>query len=316
MQMESQRLNCNVNYSKFCVDPSSCCNGIYPPKSRFEITTAEDSSVASIDHPVSKLDTLAGVAIKYGVEVADIKKINGLVSDVQMFAHKSIQIPLPGRHPPSPGLSNGSDTPRNEDSDTYDSFQSFKFHTPKSRMSPAMSSLLGYYGLDSISSPLSTASSITSSGCHRKSRSLVDCFMEEKNVLAESRGEDSEKLLRRRQKSEADFSKSYANIPILDDMSGASSCAITVKNLALRSKASNRGDTGLATIGICDSLEAGGYSSVRKSSSTSNLHDQDTSSWWNLKPDLQALSQAAIARPIFDGLPKPMTSRRNKAALD
>jgi hypothetical protein len=61
---------------------------------------------------------------------------------------------------------------------------------------------------------------------------------------------------------------------------------------------------------------------VRKSSSTSCLQDQDNcgsssiwpSSMW--KPDLQALSTAAIGKPIFDGLPKPITSRRNKAALD
>ena len=41
-------------------------------------------------------------------QVADVKKMNGLVTDLQMFALKSLQIPLPGRHPPSPCLSNGS----------------------------------------------------------------------------------------------------------------------------------------------------------------------------------------------------------------
>lgn len=41
-------------------------------------------------------------------KVADIKRINGLVMDLQMFAHKSLLIPLPGRHPPSPPIrSNG-----------------------------------------------------------------------------------------------------------------------------------------------------------------------------------------------------------------
>ncbi|KAG6672614.1 hypothetical protein I3843_16G068700 [Carya illinoinensis] len=64
-----------------------------------------------IEHQVSKLDTLAGVAIKYGVEVADIKRINGLATDLQMFALKTLQIPLPGRHPPSPLVSNGSASP-------------------------------------------------------------------------------------------------------------------------------------------------------------------------------------------------------------
>lgn len=33
--------------------------------------------------------------------------MNGLVSDVQMFAHEKLQIPLPGRHLPSPFLLNG-----------------------------------------------------------------------------------------------------------------------------------------------------------------------------------------------------------------
>lgn len=37
--------------------------------------------------------------------------MNGLVTDLQMFAHKTLQIPLPGRHPPSPILSNGSASP-------------------------------------------------------------------------------------------------------------------------------------------------------------------------------------------------------------
>ena len=41
-------------------------------------------------------------------QVADIKRMNGLVTDIQMFGHRSIQIPLPGRHPPSPVILNGS----------------------------------------------------------------------------------------------------------------------------------------------------------------------------------------------------------------
>jgi len=37
--------------------------------------------------------------------------MNSLVTDLQMFALKSLQIPLPGRHQPSSFLSNGSDVP-------------------------------------------------------------------------------------------------------------------------------------------------------------------------------------------------------------
>nr|CAD1835760.1 unnamed protein product [Ananas comosus var. bracteatus] len=46
------------------------------------------------------------VAIKYGV--ADIRRLNGLMTDLQMFARKSLKIPLPGEHPPSPFLSEDS----------------------------------------------------------------------------------------------------------------------------------------------------------------------------------------------------------------
>ncbi|KAJ6760176.1 hypothetical protein OIU79_025112 [Salix purpurea] len=92
-----------------------------PSNSNIDITTGggrgTDNSNGSssnknyIEHHVSKRDTLAGVAIKYGVEVADVKRLNGLSTDLQMFALKTLLIPLPGRHPPSPILSNGSASP-------------------------------------------------------------------------------------------------------------------------------------------------------------------------------------------------------------
>ena len=46
-------------------------------------------------HPlqVSRLDNLAGLAIKYNVTVADIKRANGLLSDTAMFAKDTLQIP-------------------------------------------------------------------------------------------------------------------------------------------------------------------------------------------------------------------------------
>ncbi|KAJ0740090.1 putative LysM domain-containing protein [Helianthus annuus] len=77
-----------------------------------------NGGVGCIVHTVTKLDTLAGVAIKYGVEerfkvdleVADVKRMNGLTTDLQMFARKSLQIPSPGRHPPSPVMTNGYHT--------------------------------------------------------------------------------------------------------------------------------------------------------------------------------------------------------------
>ncbi|CAM6121725.1 unnamed protein product [Calypogeia fissa] len=48
-------------------------------------STASSRCAGYIEHPVSRFDTWAGVAIKYGVEVGDIKRMNGLVTDLQMF---------------------------------------------------------------------------------------------------------------------------------------------------------------------------------------------------------------------------------------
>ncbi|CAH2073561.1 unnamed protein product [Thlaspi arvense] len=67
------------------------------------------------------------------------------------------------------------------------------------------------------------------------------------------------------------------------------------------------------------------FGSVRKSSSASSLQDPDGNSsngslslWptskWSINPDL--LTPAAITSSIFDGLPKPLTGRRNKTAMD
>lgn len=44
-------------------------------------------------HKVTKLDTLAGIAVKYNVSVADIKRANGLLSDTAMFAKDYLLIP-------------------------------------------------------------------------------------------------------------------------------------------------------------------------------------------------------------------------------
>ena len=44
--------------------------------------------------------------------MADIKKMNGLLTDHQMFALKTLHIPLPGRHPPSPIVTDDVDNKR------------------------------------------------------------------------------------------------------------------------------------------------------------------------------------------------------------
>ena len=119
------------------------------------------NGLSYLEHHVSKFDTLAGVAIKYGVEVADIKRMNGLATDLQMFALKTLKIPLPGRHPPSPA----SDEPvklrensserrptRNGQYAMKEPLQSLRLKPPKNKISPAMTILQKYYGLDSSDS--------------------------------------------------------------------------------------------------------------------------------------------------------------------
>lgn len=49
-------------------------------------------------HKVTKFDTLAGLAVRYGLSVFDLKKANGLASDQAMYARESLVIPL---HPSS-----------------------------------------------------------------------------------------------------------------------------------------------------------------------------------------------------------------------
>lgn len=342
------------------------------------VAVAGVGGVGYIDHPVSKFDTLAGVAIKYGVEVADIKRMNGLVTDLQMFALKSLHIPLPGRHPPSPILANGIDTQGLEQtpavrrhSDLFDSLQSLKLKSsPQRRVSPAMSSLQGYYGLKQKDrnalgegcemavyhkggahyledGPFGKPSPLSNPplGLHRKSKSLANGLSENgdvDNTVSVARGIEGEsdnwidKLIRRRQKSEADFTKRTPEKLLKEDNSSSGGfSAVAGKGLALRPKAAasrstadpDAGWPSPIPMGLVDS-STDNYSGVRKSSSTPSFQDQDKDSsstssssiWpttkWSLKSDLQALSTAAIAMPIFDGLPKPMTGRRNKAALD
>ncbi|KAJ0970065.1 hypothetical protein J5N97_022942 [Dioscorea zingiberensis] len=318
------------------------------------VPSTSASSPAYIEHRVSRMDTLAGVAIKYGVEVADIKRMNGLVSDLQMFAHKSLQIPLPGRHPPSPVLSNGSASDGEQTSlrnhkDALDSFQSLKLKPPpKQKVTAAMTNLQGYYNLtpsrkgplaegtemaiyktDRVlfseyeSLPKQSPASDPLLNHHRRTRSFANGFLpKDDNAVvidvgesSESERANSEKFVRRRQKSDAD---PFSRVPgsLIEDSSGGFS-GRTGKGLALRPKAGSRTDNDIsraaASNSAGDSSMANGFLFVRKSSSTSNLQESDNGSsvWppWNLKPEL-------ISRPIFDGLPKPVNVRRNKAAVD
>lgn len=251
-------------------------------------------------------------------------------------------------------------------SDFFESFQSLKLKPSEQRVSPAMSSLQGYYGLKSSDQksrndgfemavwkgtshyledvPISGTQQLSDlllMHHHRKSKSLVNGFVGEKGEMADVQSAEAgdvdpkwnEKLIRRRQKSVADFSHSPEMVLKDDNSSGSNGFSSSAGKgfLAQRPKASSRtnlaidNEVGLIPIpiGLGDSfVAADGFSAVvRKSSSTSSLPDPEngtTSIWstskWSLKPDLQAISSAS--RPIFDGLPIPLTGRRNKAALD
>ncbi|KAF2302548.1 hypothetical protein GH714_037685 [Hevea brasiliensis] len=320
MEMQRQRVNGNCKYSQFCNDfdngegeklldpPTICCNGdahqhnnnddnsflisstnIYPfpfsSSSTSTTTTAPPGGLGFIHTP------FPGWILLPASPSSMVLRSSNVCSQVtpDSAAWKAST---------SPCLSNGSDTSRHCSSqqtspclDLIDSFKSLSLKSSQRKVSPAMSSLQGYYGLKPIA---------------------------DQKISQEKW---NEKLVRRR--------SSQPEMLMMEESSGAASSAITGKSLALRSKAASRTvlpvdreTSGLTPVPI-DSLAAGGFSSVRKSSSTSNLHDQDNSSssiWptskWSLKPDLQALSAAAIGRPFFDGLPKPITGRRNKAALD
>ncbi|XP_059455420.1 uncharacterized protein LOC132185670 isoform X2 [Corylus avellana] len=333
------------------------------------------NGVNYIEHQVSKLDTLAGVAIKYGVEVADVKRINGLATDLQMFALKTLQIPLPGRHPPSPSLSDGENStqetpPRLGQSSMLGSLQSLRLNTPQQKATSAMSSLQKYYGLKSPNLkgaaegtemavyktgssdyfddgllPKASPIADSPSNLHQNSRNSIDGFLPQNGAVAEygllpelgdGEGEKSdEKSVRRRQKAEVDAGAGTPERLLKGENSGGSSgySVSTGKGLAMRPKSASRttlftdsesGWLSSIPVGLGDSIIADGLAAVRKSSSASSLKDQETNSstsaWptskWSLKPDLQALSTGSITRPIFDGLPNPISGRRNKAALD
>ncbi|XP_031495865.1 uncharacterized protein LOC116261307 [Nymphaea colorata] len=347
-----------------------------PSNSSSVVSSSSSSNVNYIEHHVSKMDTLAGVAIRYGVEVSDIKRLNGLVTDLQMFAHKSLQIPLPGRHPPSPIIANGSVMQENGNSSRvpsrYAPRKLFKDLPPvelkpqEAKVSAAMSSLQGYYGLMSSAENGSSGDEGTEMtlyktkrghftadeppspvrasedadfclGKHWNSMSMLNGFSagssdESLDIpVAEAGNNDTErsneKPVRRRQRTDVD--PAYAGSELGEDTTSGGLLGRSVKGLALRLKSASRVNLAGADADSAnnhahpfgDSLFANGFAGVRRSSSTSNLQEpfdgaasNRSASKWTLRPDLQVLT--AVAIPIFDGLPKPISGKRNKAALD
>ncbi|XP_071689727.1 uncharacterized protein [Rutidosis leptorrhynchoides] len=337
-----------------------------------------------IEHTVTKYDTLAGVAIKYGVEVADIKRMNGLTTDLQMFSRKTLRIPLPGRHPPSPIMSNGLDSqgpnmsemtpPNPRHSDLLESIKSLKLSAlapPPRTVSPSMDALREYYGLKptyqngidetSKTDPYKKRYAFTSEhgskppqnshpplGLHRKCKSLanglsekgvIDTDVPAPNGIKPDSDTWYDRLMRRRG-SQVDLQNHTPEMLLKPDTTNTATAfsAAAGKGLALRPTAASRtnsdpdGLPNMSPLKLGDSVVTDISGGVKKSSSSPSFQDSysnsnnsnnctSTSSIWptsmlNLTADLQALSTAAITRPIFDGLPKPVSGRKNKAAID
>lgn len=296
------------------------------------------------------MDTLAGIAIKYGVEISDIKRANGLVSDSQMFAHKTLLIPLPGIPMPSSVRLNGSGqrTKRawapshQQNRDAIDSLDSSKY--AQQGVSPAMDDLQRYYGLTSQKGNTPTMDCSTEMSVYRKGsfqgnlcETLLDSsaapgtkvtdrsweFEGTDNGFPAMNGANTTKSkgppkpkqdgsMRRRQKVEADSNAADAQDDFLADP------IKVIKSLLPRPISSIRLNM---DTGIPDSSQKSatsflsGFRSVRKSPSTPNFADPEngvsmrSSSKWSFNHE-------SFTRPLLDGLPKPVSARRTKAALD
>ncbi|CAN6308327.1 unnamed protein product [Urochloa humidicola] len=296
-------------------------------------------------HRVCRFDTLAGVAIKYGVEVADVKRANGLTTDLQMFAHKTLRVPLHGRHQPAAAtISFPSSSPTHADRarewatrrlpKNAASFDPF-LKPPRSTVSPSMSLLQGYYGLTpapkgNLTNEGAEMATYTN-GHHRKARSLSSSFSLE-NGDGNWETDDVEKPIRRRQKADVELTTREDN--------GGGLLARAGQGLAMRPKSGSRADMNSSQqdiLGTWMPSYGDGLHAVKKSSSTPEFQDSDSISiasvWlkskWNLKPDAFTLTLPlplfdGISKPLLDSIPKPLLDNipnsiaawRNKAAKD
>ncbi|CAM6013104.1 unnamed protein product [Sphagnum balticum] len=146
--MDLKNVNAHLSLSGNLIDNMAA--RLSPSSSIDDATsTSGSSSIGYMEHTVSKLDTLAGVAIKYGVEVADIKRLNALTTDFQMYALKTLRIPLQGKHSPSAAAHKNSSALTRGSQST--SNNGIRYRSPEKRApTSAMGLLRGYYGLASM----------------------------------------------------------------------------------------------------------------------------------------------------------------------
>ncbi|PWZ57916.1 LysM and putative peptidoglycan-binding domain-containing protein 2 [Zea mays] len=243
-------------------------------------------------HRVCRFDTLAGVAIKYGVEVADVKRANGLTTDLQMFAHKTLRVPLHGRHAPSPPSSSPSHAAREWTKNAASLDPLLKLKPPRSTVSPSMSLLLqGCHGLTPAPKGDLNLTDECAQGHHRKAGSL------------------SSTLLPRR------AGQGLALRP----KSGGRADTNGIQQDLLAAWVPSYGD-GLRAVKRSSSAPE------FQDSDSVSLASAWLKSKWNLKPDY-AFTLAlfdGISKPLLDSIPKPLLDNipnsivawRNKAARD
>nr|CAB3469122.1 unnamed protein product [Digitaria exilis] len=296
-----------------------------------------------LEHEVSRMDTLAGIAIKYGVEISDIKRANCLVTDSQMFALKILLIPLPGRPMPASVRLNGSGqrvkrawAPNyQQNREATGSLDSSK--SGQQGPSPAMSTLQRYYGISSQKEntmDCSTEMSVYHKSSFQSSlgETLLSSsaaldrsweFEEQVNGFSSANGAHGNRSngvskpkqdasMRRRQKLEAESNSTNAQDDFLADPIKA------IKSLLPRPISSIRVnmDTGGPDSSQNSNISfLSGFKYVRKSPSIPSLSDAENgaSSWSGSK---WTFNHESFTRPLLDGLPKPVSARRMKTALD
>uniref|UniRef100_A0A7N0TQI8 LysM domain-containing protein n=1 Tax=Kalanchoe fedtschenkoi TaxID=63787 RepID=A0A7N0TQI8_KALFE len=295
------------------------CNGVG--------SEIDGANVGYILHPVSKYDTLAGVAIKYGVEVADIKKLNGLVTDLQMFALPSLQIPLSG----SPGdpvtPSRHLRSPQQKISSSMINLQKFYALKPPTTKSSSRGTEIGGYKVRKSNEKFRTPET---DFWFEKGLTSSDLLLMEPRDGAAEGSVDSYRRHWLKSELDAGWETPEKVLREENDISSRSSfSSITGKGLALRPKSGSRGTLASDDSGWLSSSSSSGDSpradapgKVHKSFSLSSMADQDLSNFssfwsntkWSFKPDLQSLSTSTLTKPLLEGL--PIVARKIKAALD
>ncbi|OIV99591.1 hypothetical protein TanjilG_17401 [Lupinus angustifolius] len=274
-------------------------------------SSSPPSAYGYIEHTISKLDTLAGIAIKYGLEVADIKKMNSLITDHQIHGNSDHNL--------------HDDTCR----ELLESFLSQKMKSSGQKLStvtssgcyetkPTMKKSMSVFEMAMCRKGASNSSeygshlpmSTKTSGHHKKSTTLASeifkSILESSDVVEAKEDDESNEWNDTPEKLLAPQNNNTS--------SGRFSSSRTAKSLALRQKSGSR--TILTTDSESSSINPllirlgsafgfDGQSSVRKSISTSCLQEQYNSGNSSIWPAFSAT-----------GIAKPRTGRRNKAALD